>query len=733
MEAVILAGGFGQRLRPITDSRPKPLVPIANRSTIERMLSLLARHGCHRAVITLYYQAELIKQALGNRFGNMELVYLTEETPKGTAGSVRSALPCLEEARCLVVSGDVVCETDLGALLAFHQKKGALATLALTRQDPPGEYGVVLTDREGKVTGFLEKPDPSQALTDTVNAGIYCMERSVLASIPKNTVYDFGADLFPSLLGKGLYAYTDRHFWCDVGDPESFYTCSMKYAKKEGSLAGSNLSDPTAKLQLGARVDNSILFAHTSVGSGSRIQSSILCENATVGRNVTLESGVILGADCHIGDGCLLKKGVRLPAGTVLSEGSVCMPHYTFAKVSDDFFFQGGIQGKKSEITPEFALQLGRSIAALCPEGVAVFHADTAYCSLLCSSFRCGMIARGGELSFCGIGFPTLAAFTAQKQRRFTLCFSEEANAHIRISVFDENGLSPHRKFQRSLCAAFAKQHPTDPARLGKCEATQDPLPPYRKEIARWLSPDGREKLTGLPLYLNHTAPAKLFGSVCREAGAVLCASPDALRLIFDPSGYKVSVFECDKEPFCCDFWHVLALLFSKEQLPKDQVLAFPYDAPQALLQLAQTHGYRTDFYSHAPHDTAEDPIRQQAADFPLLRDSLFACAALLRLKMQTKTSLAALSSDLPPFFTCVRETKAPTSHRLQILCELGAPDGEGVCLTYGVRRRVRVIPMGLKAYRLICEAESAEAAEELFVQSQKKLDRLMESYPSKE
>ncbi len=728
MEAVILAGGFGQRLRPITDARPKPLVPIANRSAIERMLSLLAKHGCTRAVITLYYQGEQIKQALGDRFGNTELCYITEETPLGTAGSVRAALPHLQEERCLVVSGDVVCQTDLSAMLAFHKEKNALATLALTKQDPPGEYGVVLTDTDGRILRFLEKPDHSQAVTDTVNTGIYCLERSVLASIPQGKSWDFGADLFPALLGKGLYAYTDPNPWCDVGDPESFYRCSMELAQQEGQLQGSNLLAPTATLDIAAEAERSILFSHVRVGSGSRIFGSILCENVTVGRSVRIEEGTILGANCQIKDGAVIGRGVRLPAGTVLSEGSVCMPQYTFAKAWEDFFSLNGIEGRKAEISSEFALQLGKAMASVSPDGMALLHADTPYCSLLASAFRCGVIAMGGQLSFCGIGFPALSAFHAKEQQILTLCISEEANAHIRISFFDKDGLSPNRAFRRSLNSAFAKQHLPDPAHLGRCDAKQDPLIEYRKVIASLLCP-----LEGLPLYLNHTLPAKVLGAVCRDNGARLCAAPDALRLILDPSGQRLSVFECQKEPFCCDFWHVLALLLAHEQLPKDQVLAFPYDAPVALLHLAQGHGYRTQRYASCPHDASQTELRHTASALPILRDSVLAAAALLKLKVNSDRSLAALSAELPAFFTCVRETQAPASHRLQVLCAMGEPDGDGVRFDYGVRRHVRVIPLGLRAYRLICEAESAEAAEELFVQSQKKMDRLIGTLTEKE
>ena len=204
LKAVVMAGGEGTRLRPMTANQPKPLLPVVNRPIMEHVLRLLKRHGFDETVVTVQFLAALVRNYFGDgeEFG-MSLQYATEEMPLGTAGSVRNAEDALRDEPFLVISGDALTDMDLTALVEFHKDKGALVTVALARVPNPLEFGIVITAEDGQIQRFLEKPTWGQVFWDTVNTGLYVMEPEVLAEIPPGEVVDWSGDLFPKLLKRG--------------------------------------------------------------------------------------------------------------------------------------------------------------------------------------------------------------------------------------------------------------------------------------------------------------------------------------------------------------------------------------------------------------------------------------------------------------------------------------------------------------------------------------------------
>lgn len=724
MQAVLLAGGVGSRLRPLTDTTPKPLLPIAHKSALSRTLCALAAHGCTDAVLTLCYHGEQIERAFGDTYEGIRLRYVYEAQPRGTAGSVRLALPHLKNEPLLVLAGDVVCDLDLRALYEYHNEKGAQATLALAHADDPLEYGVVVCDSEGKIERFLEKPSRAQAVADTVNAGIYCLNYEVLTAIPEGTVYDFSRDLFPSLLGHGLYGYPFSGAWCDVGQIEDFYRESFRLGAKEGTLSGSNLLGKNVSVHPTAHVARSILFDGVTVGAGAHVEEAIVCKNAVLAPHAHLCPLSVVGEGARVEEGAILQEGVRLGAGEVLERQTTRERHYSFPNTARAFLFDGGIHGSQGQINPAFALQLGRSAAACVAKSgvvgarIGVLHADTPYCALLCSAFRCGVLEGGVDLEFDGIGFPALASFAAHRRGTLTFCIFEEANGEIRISIYDENGLYPDRSTERALCAAFADTQQGGSTRIGVCEAIEGIAQAYQGELVATLG-----DLKGESVYLNHCASARMLAGACRQGGAVCNAAPDALRLILDADGRGVSLLESKPTPFSCDFWHVVAILIAHHVPDTDKPLPLPFAAPMHLRTLAKDCGYTLALYSECPHDKSEAAVRARAAELPLLRDAVFACAALLRLRYQTKKAVSELAQALPAFFCTARKISAPSVSPLKLLCALGTPDGDGVRIGYSALRYVRILPLGAQSLRLLCEAESMEAAQEIFIKTKQAIE----------
>ena len=224
MKAVVMAGGEGTRLRPLTSNQPKPMVPIVGKPCIEHILELLHGHGFDEVVITLAFMPQAIRSYFGDGDSlNMSIEYSVEELPLGTAGSVRLASSLLDET-FLVISGDALCDVDLGALVERHQEAGAAVTIGLKSVDNPLEFGIVVTDEDGKVERFLEKPSWGQVFSDTINTGIYVLEPEVLKHVPAEGPYDFSKELFPLLLemGRPIYGHVMEGYWQDIGNLDQY-------------------------------------------------------------------------------------------------------------------------------------------------------------------------------------------------------------------------------------------------------------------------------------------------------------------------------------------------------------------------------------------------------------------------------------------------------------------------------------------------------------------------------
>ncbi len=228
MKAVIMAGGEGTRLRPLSLGLPKPMTPLFDKPVMEHIIALLRRSGICEIAVTLHYMPQTVMDYFGDgtAFG-VKLAYFVEQEPLGTAGSVKSCIDWLGEEDFLVISGDAVCGLDLKAAIADHAAHQGAATLLLAHHPAPLEYGLVLTDESGRIERFIEKPGWGQVLTNQINTGIYLLTHRAMEAVPAGKSYDFGKDLFPALLeaGEPLYGHLAKGYWCDMGDCESYLDC----------------------------------------------------------------------------------------------------------------------------------------------------------------------------------------------------------------------------------------------------------------------------------------------------------------------------------------------------------------------------------------------------------------------------------------------------------------------------------------------------------------------------
>ena len=324
MKAVVLVGGTGTRLRPLTYATPKPLLPIANVPFLERQLQWLADYGVDEAVLSLGYMPDAFTEHFGDeRFGDMKLRFVVEHEPLGTAGGIRFAAVGINE-RVLVCNGDVLTDLDLAAFVAFHEARGAEATISLARVDDPSAFGVVPTRDDGEVIAFVEKPPREQAPTNWINAGTYVLEPSVLSSIPPRLNVSIERETFPRMLERPgrLYAMRSDGYWLDIGTPAKYFEAHLDVlAGKLGlpPIAGAVELSPGVWVEPGAIVDDTAaLEAPVLIGEGARVASGARVAHSVLGARAVVESGA------SVIDSVVLP-GVRVLAGEVI-DGVVLGP-----------------------------------------------------------------------------------------------------------------------------------------------------------------------------------------------------------------------------------------------------------------------------------------------------------------------------------------------------------------------------------------------------------------------
>src|SRR5437899_2881804 len=327
MQAPVLAGGEGTRLRPLTLTTPKPVLPLAGRPFLTFMLDWLHRHGVDEAILSLGFLSDAVHEVLGDIQSGMRLRYVHEDEPRGTAGPVRLAADegILDE-RFLVVNGDVLTDMDLTAELEHHERTGAAATLALIEVDDVSSYGVVPTKETSEVEAFLEK-SPGPAPTNRINAGAYVLERSVADLIPAGRAVSFEREIFPEMVGEGLYGWAAGGYWIDIGTPERYLeaTWDLLAGRVESTLperdeTGSLLAD--GSVTMGAHIGpQSVLGAHCSVDIDAAIERSVLHERVGVGSDAVIRES-ILGEGVRVGEGARMQ-GAVVGAGAQIQQGAV--------------------------------------------------------------------------------------------------------------------------------------------------------------------------------------------------------------------------------------------------------------------------------------------------------------------------------------------------------------------------------------------------------------------------
>ncbi len=511
MKAVVMAGGEGSRLRPLTLGRPKPMVPIVHQPVMAHIIDLLKKHGITEIVVTLQYRAEDIQDHFGDgRNLGVKISYSVEEIPLGTAGSVKLAQPLLDEP-FIVISGDALTDFDLGAIIKFHNDHKAMATLTLHRVANPLEYGVVILNEDDSVIQFQEKPSWGEVFSDTVNTGIYVLDPKIFDYMEKNVSYDWSQNIFPQMLEKGdpIYGYVADGYWSDVGNLIDYMrsNADMLEGKIKVEMPGRNLGAniwveddveiaPDAQLYgpiylgTGVKVKSgaiirgpSVLRDYTIVDNRATIDRSIVWRNSYIGERVELRGCIIL-RQCSIKSRAMIFEGAVLGDNTIVGESAVIAPNVKIwpskeiergATVNTSLIW--GSQGRRVlfgrygvtglvnvDITPEFAAKLGAAYGAILPKGATVTVNREPHHTprMIKRAILSGLPSAGVNVSDLG----NLPIPVARFNTRITegamggihVRLSPYDNRTIDIRFFDKRGLDIDKNTERKIENVFFRE-----------------------------------------------------------------------------------------------------------------------------------------------------------------------------------------------------------------------------------------------------------------------------------
>jgi len=324
VKAVVLVGGFGTRLRPLTLGVPKQMLPVVDRPMIERVVASLGANGVTDAILSLGYKPDAFMQAYPDgTCAGVRLHYAVEPEPLDTAGAVRfAALDAGIDDRFIVVNGDVLTDVDVSAIWAFHDKQGAEGTISLTPVEDPSRYGVVPIDADGRVEAFIEKPPADEAPSKWINAGTYVLEPSVLARIPDGRKVSIERETFPAMVADGtLYALHSDEYWVDSGTPATYLQVQLDLVN--GVRGREAAVSPSATVATGATIIDSVVMQDVQVAADASIEGSAILPGARIGAGAQIR-GSIVGPGAVIGDGAVLDgltvigDGVTIEAGSTL-------------------------------------------------------------------------------------------------------------------------------------------------------------------------------------------------------------------------------------------------------------------------------------------------------------------------------------------------------------------------------------------------------------------------------
>ncbi|MCL2829072.1 MAG: sugar phosphate nucleotidyltransferase [Oscillospiraceae bacterium] len=771
MKAIIMAGGEGTRLRPVSVDAPKPMVRLFDRPVLGHILHLLKKNQIAEACLTLRFMPRAITDHFGDGADyGLQLTHQIEETPLGTAGSVAACSEFIDGEDVLIISGDAVCDFDLQQCIQFHRERNADATIVLYAHPEPLEYGLVMTDETGRIERFIEKPPWNQVFTNRVNTGIYILSPKAIAEIPGDGPYDFGRDLFPKLLEKGmkLYGVEAPGYWCDIGSPAAYLQSGIDALEEKLHLdfgverrghglwthspipVGVVVRQPCYIGQDVILETGAVIGPHAMIGAGSHISTGAevvrsVVDGALVDRDVRLE-GVVVGRGASLRRGCILQEGAVIGGGTIVGEDVIVAPgvrvwpqkeipagaHVTENLISGlprsglRFSDGGAIRGEIGiNLTPEACFAIGSALGRGGRVGIGC--AGDAASRLAARSIACGVSAAGGSGLELDGGFEAALRFGADLYDLKRTVFASRGpnnESQITLQVYGPRGMPLTREQERQVeSALFAGEfRRADVARIGELIAITGTLEAYISAAASW-GDLGEAPVFSMEVRGNGSANRALRRAL-EQMGAKLTSHSRDIP-VFQAIRDGMALWAEDEAGHVIEPEQILAILVALELESGAKTVAVPYAAPMALDQLAASFDAQI---LRLGRDRGAEGLYYRR---PYLRDGIFAATRLVGIMAANGKRLCDLRQNAPPIHMARREVSV-TKDRAALMRELAGTLAEsatelveGIRLPVG-RGWVHISPAAARpVLQIHGESGDMEAAEEICIDFARRLEAL--------
>ncbi len=678
MKAIIMAGGEGSRLRPLTCTMPKPLVKLCGKPVSEYILDLLDENGCDEAVFTLRYKGfEIENHFKSRKYKGIALDFSYEDSPLGTAGAVKKAAVEAgfdKEDEILVISGDAMCDFDLSALIDFHKKKKAAATILAKSVDDPREYGCVISSK-GIVTGFSEKPSYMGAVSDMANTGIYVISKKVLELIPDNIMWDFSKNVFPQMLEKkiSLAVFEGTGYWCDIGDIATYKSCQRdmlfglvkcQFDNFCSDIDGVRINRPcyigeNVKIGVGTVIDSgSVIESNVNIGKNCKLRDcvicggaflsdkvkcsgSIICENAVMEQGSAAYENSVLGSGSLMGTDSVLEPNVKVWDNKKIPFGVMQKDNLKYGVNALKEIGEEGIEGEtNSEITPSFMTVLGSACEAVFENRVIVSCGCGNAASVLKACFCGGFSGAGGKITDCGVSsLPALIHLSRVMNAEGLVNIDVASNS--RITILNKGGLPLTRVQERKLESALNRGD-------------------YRS--AQW---DGFGEIktfknAGL---LYSTALEEASGFNCRYNVTLNCNNPlitaaaamplrkisskkgEALTVNINREGNKAELVVSENEK--ADYAKLVTIA-ALSLMEKGSDVAVPLEFPSVIEEAAKSTGQTVKRFYKCTNDNSDKEARILAANQPFLFDGLILALNVLQIITESYVGLGQYLKTIP-------------------------------------------------------------------------------------
>ena len=766
MNAVIMAGGEGKGLRPLTCNLPQTMVRLCGKPVISYLMDLLIEHGYQRSVIALRYLPEVVEDYFHTRrYRGLQIDFFREDAPLGTAGSVKLAarkLELSEKDPLLVMGGDSICDFDLGQAVKFHRQAGADLTIIGKSVENPCEYELIDREETGRVRGLLEKPSFAQAVTDIANTGVYLVNPQCLELIPEGREYDFEKDLFPQMLAleKNIMVWEDTGYWCKIEEINDFVRCQQDILlgrvncrldgerDEEGNIIararpvgdyhltppcyigeGVNIADGALVEGLSvldhgcavgrnSRITGGILLPESFVGRKSVVAGGIVCDGASVKPRAMVFENAVVGAGAVIGEGAVLHQEAKIWPGKWVEDGAHFSGQLKTGRAHKAYFDDEGIVGHIGvEITPEFCARLGAAAATVEGSGKIAIGVNDSHCAkALAEAMAAGILGAGGQVFDFGECFVPQFNFCCSFSS-IKMGFFIQVKEKAVIRMVAEGGIGAPRQLERAVehCLRNGDFRRTPPEKYAQVVDMSGVSAIYKNELYRF-APYG---LMGMQLRLRceNTKIHQMMWEVLQKLGAQQSGQEGIPAVEISPDGERAKVV-CGDIVF--DRLHLLCVCAAYE-MQQGKEISVCFDAPRVLDQVAKRQGKVLRRYYRCPADQSDLEARELAYAQHWTRDPLMLVVKFLSLLHVQRMSPAAAAASVPDFSLEEKSIPwkgTPGALRKELREEKITADGEDFTEGIVIQKPDGIVllqPSKLgNRIKIMAEAANSETAKEL-------------------